>query len=269
MSTSIKSKTLLIFLAVIIIITGGIAIDKIGFLNPIKGGVNKVTSPFQLALSQSGKNVASFFHLLTSVKSISQENQSLQDANATLVSENVKLKEIERENAILRKQLKFKQQTNYRLIEADVINRDPISSIQNLTINKGKKDGIKKELAVTLNGALIGKISEVSDYTSKVLLITDQTSIVNSTIQDSRATGVIKGQLGYGLKMELIPQNTVIKEGDIVITSGLGGILPKGLIIGSIDVVEKADNEIFQTATIKPTINFKNTENVFIILGKE
>ena len=267
MFEKIKSKTILILLIVFLLVISGVVLDKVAFLSPIKDGIIKITSPLQLAFSSAGKSTANFFHLLGSVGSLSQENQELKNANAKLTSANIELTEVKKENFLLRQQLGFKKRTNFRLLEAEVINRNPASSLQFLTLNKGKKDGIKEGLAVTLNGALVGKVSNTNHYTSKVLLITDQTSIVNAFIQESRASGVVKGQLGYGLKMELIPQNKVVKEGDIIITSGLGGILPKGLTIGSVDKVEKAENEIFQTAIIKPTINFKDIEMVFVVLG--
>lgn len=268
MLEKIRSKTILILLIVFLIVIGGIVLDKVAFLSPVKDGVVKITSPLQLAFSTAGKGISNFFHIFGSVGNLNQENQELKNANAKLTSQNIELTEIKKENAILRQQLGFKKKTNFRLLEANVINRNPISALQFLTINKGEKNGVKEGSAVTLNGALVGKISQTDRYTSKVLMITDQTSIVNAFIQESRASGVVKGQLGYGLKMELIPQNKVVNEGDAIITSGLGGILPKGLTIGSVDKAEKAENEIFQTAMIKPTINFKDIEMVFVVLGQ-
>ncbi len=264
---NLKPKTILLLFITLLVIFSGVLLDKTGLLGPVKDITVKMTSPFQIALFRAGQGISNFFDILSSINNLSRENQELKNRNAQLVSENTKLKETKKENNLLKQQLGFKQQSNFRLLQADVINRNPQSALQFLTLDQGEKTGVKPGLAVTFNGALIGIIKETDYYTSKVLLITDQTSIVNAYIQESRASGVIKGQLGYSMKMELIPQNIVVKEGDTVITSGLGGLLPKGIIIGTVDSVDKADNEIFQTAMIKPTVNFKDLESVFIILG--
>lgn len=268
MNSPLHSKTILIITISILILFLGLFLGRVGALGPVKDIAIKITSPFQLALQGAGRGIAGFFNILGSINKLNQENQELKQANAELFSENVLLKELKKENALLRKQLGFKKRTNFKLLDAEVINRNPASPLQYLTLNRGEKDGVKKNLGVTLNGALVGVISDANYYTSTVLLITDQTSIINAYIQESRAGGVVKGQLGYGLKMELIPQDKVVKEGDTIITSALGGLLPKGIIIGTVDKVEKAESEIFQTATIKPTINFKEIETVFVILAQ-
>ncbi len=264
---SVKSKVVFFLLITLLVIMLGVILDKTGLLSPLKDVTLKITSPFQIAFSRAGHGVSNFFGLLGSIKNLSRENQELKNRNAQLVSENTKLKEVKKENSLLRRQLGFQKENNFHLLKAEVINRNPQSAFQFITLDQGEKAGIKEGQAVTFNGALIGIVKETDYYTAKVLLITDQTSIVNAYIQESRASGIVKGQLGYSLKMELIPQNVVVKEGDTIITSGLGGLLPKGLTIGTIDSVDKANNEIFQTALIKPTVSFKDLETVFVILG--
>jgi rod shape-determining protein MreC len=186
-----------------------------------------------------------------------------------LESKNSKLAELEAQNEILRKQLGIGKLNNKKdLIAGQVIGSSPTSFREVLVVDKGRNDGVKKGDSVVSNKFLLGKVEKVYPHSSHIQLITSTDSVVNGLIQETRARGIVKGQIGYGLKMESIPKQAKIEAGQRVITSGLGGGFPKGLIIGYIDETISSEGDIFSSANLTNPINFYDLEIVFILSDK-
>jgi len=174
---------------------------------------------------------------------------------------------MERENDILREQLDYKKYSDHNLLPAFSVGFDPNNILQTVTLNRGKLNGVKSGMAiVAAKGVLVGQIQEVSSTESIGLLITDGNSVIPSKVIDSQVDGIVKGEHGLGLIMDMIPQDKTIKVGDIVVTSDLGGKLPKDIVIGEIEEVLSSDNELFQKARIKSPIDFKEIESLYIVL---
>ncbi|MEZ4636135.1 MAG: rod shape-determining protein MreC [Caldilineaceae bacterium] len=132
-------------------------------------------------------------------------------------------------------------------------------------LDLGRQHGIAVGMPVVNDQGLVGRISEVNESTSKVLLITDADSTVNAILQSSRLTGVITGRPGEDPVMGFIPQGSEVSVGEIVLTSGMGGNFPKGIPIGQVTEVRQRDFDVFQEATIRPTVDFGRLELVMII----
>jgi rod shape-determining protein MreC len=115
----------------------------------------------------------------------------------------------------------------------------------------------------------VGRISQVGPRTSTVQLLTDRDSAVAALLQTSRVTGLVVGQPDGTLHMEYIPQEESIDVGDVVLTSGLGGFMPKGLVIGQVTEVQKMDYELFQTAIVRPAVDFSRLEMALVITAFE
>ncbi|MFA4880480.1 MAG: rod shape-determining protein MreC [Candidatus Doudnabacteria bacterium] len=260
-----RSKSGIILLAMGVI-TLLIFLHYVKVLRPVENAIFVVTAPVERAAFKTVNKIDNFFHLLTAIRDLARENQDLSGENYRLIAENVRLKEIEKENAFLRDQLKFKEKGGVRGIDADVVGRNPDNLIQSLKINRGAQDNVRVGAPVIFGeGFLVGKVIEVFSKTATVLLITDQNSVVNALIIDSRASGNIYGQHGLGLTMEMIPQNEIVQVGDTVITSGLSGELPKGLVIGEIVKVESNSGELFQKAQVRSYVNFSKLEKVLVV----
>lgn len=191
----------------------------------------------------------------------------MKNENNNLLQQNVQLSEAEKENEALRAQLGFQQKSTFKTVPAEVIAKDPTDIQKIFEISVGKKQGIKNGMPVISSGFLIGKISEVHYNTSKVLLITNPNSIINGILQKSRTYGLVYGEIGFGLTMNSIPQGVQINIGDIVVTSGLGGDFPKGLILGKVSGIISKQGEMFQTAKLSSMIDFAKLETVFVIIG--
>jgi rod shape-determining protein MreC len=173
--------------------------------------------------------------------------------------------EINLENVRLNNLLSFKKQSPYKLVAARVIGRSPDSWSSTLIIDKGSFSGIRRGM-VTMNYlGLIGRVIEAGQFTSKILLINDPNLSVSAMVQRSRQEGLVSGTLGSHLIMRYLPKESDIKINDIIITSGLNEIYPKGLLIGSVIDIRNEFSGLSNFAVIKPAINLFSIEEVLIV----
>lgn len=262
---SIRNPNRKAFIA-IFIVTVLIVLHFIGWLRPVENFAIYITSPIFRGGNQATQSVSGFFQFLGSIGDLADENEVLKDKVEKLESENARLTEVERENKALRELSDFSAKEDFVLESAFVVGYDPTSFTEYLTIDKGTERKIEVgDPVVSQSGNLIGRVSEVGWKNAKVLLLTDSSSSVNVVVQDTRASGILKGEHGLGMVMELIPQEEVIKNGDRVVTSGLSGIFPKGLVVGEIEDVTQTENELFQEARIRPFVSFRDIEIAFVL----
>jgi len=235
---------------------------------PAKDAFLFISKPFLFVFEKSGSLLISsplnFLETIWDVRNLASKNEQLTKEVARLESEKAELVETKRENELLKKQLGFAQENKQlKLIPASIIGRAP--DLQYLILNQGSMDGVKLDQVVISEGLLVGKIVEVNFSTSKVFLVTNPTSAVPALTQESRAAGLVRGELGYGLLIEDLPKDINLQKGENVITSGLGGDYPKGLLIGKIEEVVSSPADIFQKASLKPLLDFSKLEMVFVI----
>lgn len=256
-----------VFLILIASIIFIIFLNLIGILPPLNNLARKVFSPINKGASSVGKKIGGFFDFFKQIKNLSKENKNLEEKVKNLLVDNVKLKKIEKENEILREQLDYQKYSEHKLLPAFIFGFNPNNLLQTINLNRGEKDGVKKGMAiVVLKGVLVGQIKEANYSDSSGLLITDGNSVIPAKILDSEADGIVKGEHGLGLIIDMIPQDKIIKKGDIVITSDLGGKLPKDFVIGEIEEILSSENELFQKARIKSPVNFKELESVYVVI---
>jgi rod shape-determining protein MreC len=216
-----------------------------------------------------GLGIGGAFQRIGEIKDLRQEKDQLSVEVRALIEENSRLKEMEYENRVLREQLGLTQKkAKYNLLATEIIGREVGGFLDMVLIDRGSQDGLAKNDPVVSGQFLIGRIKEVYSQTAQVQFITAVDSIINGKLQDSRANGLVKGGIGYSLEMESIPKNTKIKPDELVITSGLGRSLPKGLIIGRVEEVTSGQGDIFKKASLVAPVNFNSLEIVFVIKGQ-
>lgn len=242
-----------------------IVVGRVGGLKPVTVTLDYLTAPIRDGLRGVGSHLGGLDSDLIGVRHLQSDNARLQQQVADLRQEVAQDTEIKQQNTILRSQLQIGGGVTSHLVAADVIGYQPDNFRQFLTISRGSNDGLKTGQAVVAAGELVGVLSDVSRTTAKVFLVTDPNFKTNGIDQASRATGTVQGQLGTGLEMTKIAQGDAVAPGDTVITSGLGGDLPKGIIIGQIQSVDQRDNQVFQTAQINTQINIAKLELVFVV----
>lgn len=258
-----KNKKILLILAVLLLLI------FLNFFWPTLFGsfFSKITTPFQTAFNIGSQKIYDFSKTLFSLPSLSRDNKILKEENLELTLEIIKFKEKALENEALKAQLDQELERGIKLLMARVVGWEPQNLGRYILINKGLEKGVRVGMPVVDKaGCLVGKVSKVFSNTSQVLLITDPTSSVNALIQESRASGIVKGKYGLGLFMDLIPQDEEISENYVVITSGLGGQFPQGIFIGKVNRIVEQETEIFKKAWIKPAVDFNHLEIIFVML---
>lgn len=176
-------------------------------------------------------------------------------------------REIYLENKRLKEILSFKQKAPYRVIAARVISRSPENWSSMIVVDKGEYSGIKRGAVVINYLGLVGRVSEITKSSSKVTLINDPNLGVSGIAQRSRQEGLISGTLGNSLIMKYLPRDSDIKVSDIVVTSGLTGVYPKGLLIGTVIDVADEFSGLSCYAVIKPAVDLSNLEEVLVIVS--
>lgn len=258
-----KKNNLIIFVIIILALFGFIFYPWV--ILPLKNFSQNIFLPVSLVLAQSSNSLQNYFSKISSISKLNQENNQLSQNNLELKAKLAQSEELKHENEILRKELNFLKDKNIEnLIPAQIIAYSPNAYVRSIKLNKGSKDGVKKNQAVISSGFLVGIITEVYNDNSDVLFITGSTSLIPIVLQNSRATGLLQGGL-KGLIVREIPLDSNIEKGEMVLTSGLGGDLPNSVPIGKVTKIISAESEIFQKVQIESPIQFNNLEIVFIM----
>jgi len=194
-----------------------------------------------------------------------KENERLRRENRRLKSALDEVEEIRLSNRRLRDLLDFKERMKLPAIPAQIIAEDATSWFRTVMIDKGAADGVREEMPVVAAQGVVGRVIKISERQARVLLITDASSAVAALVQRNRTRGVVRGQ-GDSMIMEFALRLQDIAEGDRVVTSGTGGVFPKGLPLGTVRKVEKGDFGLFQSVEIAPLVDFGRLEEVMVLL---
>jgi rod shape-determining protein MreC len=196
---------------------------------------------------------------------VHQENQDLKRTVSALREENNRLKEALLTEERLEKLSYLQSQYSSVSRVAQIFARDPSSWFKTVLVNKGEKDGVAKDMAVVTSEGVVGRVIEVSLHTAKVLLITDPNSAMDVIVQRSRTQGIMEGKVEEVCVLKYVQKNEDVQVGDKLITSGLGGIFPKGLMTGTVTKVERKRPGIFQYIEVTPSVDFSRLEEVLIL----
>ncbi|MBF0229717.1 MAG: rod shape-determining protein MreC [Desulfamplus sp.] len=232
--------------------------------NGVKRIAISLISPFQMAVSASFRWCADIWYIYFASVSAGEENIELKRQLAIAMASQNRCKELELENSRLRRFIDFDDVSDHVFIAAKVIGRDPSPWFQTLMINKGGRDGIVKGLPVLVSEGVVGKTVEVSEKFSRVLLITDRNSAVDALVQSSRARGIVQGNNTDRCLFKYALRKDEIMQGDIIISSGLDQVFPKGLRIGEVLEIKKDNSDLFQMIFIKTFVDFDKLEEVLV-----
>jgi rod shape-determining protein MreC len=259
-----RSNRTVFFIVCMLLCAGLIVASSAGLLAPVESVIatplNAVSGFFNRAALVMTNAVAD----LAEFQSLQQRNAELEAALARFQSELVELREIASDYRRLANLLNYTTTTiGQEFVTAEVIavQQDVLRTI---TINRGARDGISVGMPVVTELGLVGRVIGVQANASRVLLITDPGSAVSARLQTTRAEGTVRGQISGNLEMTFIPLGEQVQNGDLVITSGLGGNLPPDLLIGQV-TSSRAGESVYQTAQIRSLINFDTLEFVLVI----
>ncbi len=203
----------------------------------------------------------SYFFLL----GVQEENKALRRQISELRQRNIRLQEL----MLAEERLKKLEALHLKSgIVARIVGRDPSSWFKSLLVDKGEKAGVSKDMVAIGADGLVGRVIDVSAQTAKILIITDPNSAVDVLIQRSRVQGILEGNVEDYCIMKYVPKAEDIQIGDKVLTSGIGGIFPKGLMIGTVRQVDKKRAGIFQYVEVTPAVDFAKLEELLIVHGE-
>jgi len=269
-----KSRWALVLVAVIavLLIARNTGLDR-AELTPVERWLRDLLAPLQGGATTVLDGAETAAGLTVSRSQLLAENQALRQENAQLTEKISRLQEMEVENVRLRGLLNMKSSLGgqWQTVTARVIARDPGNWYQNLTINRGSSDGLLQGMPVINQDGLVGQITAVSSNTAEVLLILDKDGAVSALNQLSRTPGVVEGvdnPRGF-LRMIHVPQDAVLRENEIIISSGLGGVFPPGLRIGYVVSVQAEANGLMQEAIIRPFVDFERLEEVLVLISSQ
>ena len=225
----------------------------------------EIMSPFQKAVTYSTEALGDIIDSYVLLVNLKRENVALRRMVGKLREENNFLREKAIASERLRNLLRFSKKIPRPMLPVQIIGIDPSSWFRTIVIDKGTKHGVNRGMAVVSPEGIVGHVLQASPHCAKVLLIIDFNSSVDAIIQRSRAKGLVEGNGENLCRLKYAPRTHDIQLGDRVVTSGLGGRYPKGLMIGKISKVKKKSYGLFQHAEIIPSVNFTKLEEVFII----
>ncbi len=229
----------------------------------------EILSPFQKLYYSSVRAVRDLAKNYVFLVHLREKNEELSRRVVELERQNAELAEMAIANERLRRLLDFKEKIPKPTLPAELIGEDASSWFQTITINQGKIDGVRKGMVVVAAEGLVGHVIHTSRDVSKVLLITDYNSSVDAIGQVSRARGIVQGKEGNRCDLNYVSRRDDVAMGERVITSGLGGRFPKGLIVGTVSTVEKNPYGVFQKVEVTPAVDFRKLEEVFVILDHD
>jgi rod shape-determining protein MreC len=251
-----------------------VILNQLGYLSPVRALVQSALVPLLRPMTLATQEFAAWTAQTDNLQALQAKNDELETLNNKLMVENVRLREVERENELFRQLLNYtRTNPQFAYQTTSVIGRsigvDPTNLIYFVFVDIGARDGIAKGMPVITDRGLVGRVTAVGPNSAQVLLLIDPASSVNVLVQNSRATGVVRGNIDGTLLMERIPQSDRVNPGDIILTSGLGGNFPDKLVVGQVTEVIQRDQDMFQSARIRPTVDFGKLETMLILTSFE
>ena len=222
----------------------------------------------QARLAEAGRSLREAVGAPFRINGILKENDRLRSENAALAVEVSRLTTVQEENDGLQKLLGYAKKQKNPPVVARILARTPEAGTHTILLDRGTADGLAVDMPVVSgDGVLVGKIFKVERASAIALLLTDTRSRVGASTQNSaRTQGIIQGDRGLSLEMRLIPQNEEITTGDMIITSGIEPLTPRGLLIGRISDVQTQEKSPFKTAIISQPISLDRLDVVAIPL---
>ena len=266
-----RHKALMLFIVFTLFCFISLSIQSSRVTNVVEGAGNMVIFPFQKLYHTIQTNISLLWSGFSQLRNVQEELEKTRARLQYYESITEEVEEIKRENQQLRNLLGLKERLPYDSVLATIISKDPDNWFRTIIINRGSSDGIKVNMPVVAffgdEKAIIGKIIEVRGSISRILPIISPDLKIGVVFQESRYPGLLSGYSAIGKMciVDYVDKTATIKAGDIVITSGQGGVFPQGLLVGVAIRSFPSESGAFQRVLVKPYINFDLIENVIVI----
>lgn len=255
-------------LALTFVISGVLLLALGGYLTPL---TQRLLPPLIRVQSWFAERYNAIYDFVTAPRDMAQlrqQNIQLQAEIARLQGQVLDLQQQLAETRVLSALLDFARanpQNEY--VAASVIGRDPSPFLHYVLINRGSDDGLRRGMPVVTQQGLVGRVAAVTSSAARVQLITDPATFINVRIQPSNADAALTGSVTGEVFLDLIPLDASVLEGDLVVTSGLGGNYLPNILIGQVTGVRKREQDLFQSASVQPVVDFERLQVVLIIVN--
>ena len=226
-----------------------------------------VVSPIQNLTTYTLDSAKNFVDHYLLVAEVSEENNKLKQEIDKLIRQNNELREELRQKGRVDALMKYQEERQLKSVVARVIGQDATQWARVVFINKGTQDGVKENLAVVTSAGIVGHVIQAGLNTSKVMLVVDGRSSVDALFSYDRVSGIVVGTGMEFCEMKYVPITAEVNVGDQIISSGLGGVYPKGLVVGTVISITKATQGLFQEISIAPSADFGRLEEVLVLLS--
>lgn len=265
-----RYRTLIIACLLVLLSLVGLTLSA-GRERPLSGPEKvllEILAPAQKAVMGAIEAVTGLGRRYVFLLDTEEENIQLRQDLSHLRQQLVLYQEAHLANQRLRRLLEFKERTDLPMVAAEVVGLDPSGWFSTVILDKGEKDGLKWGMAVLNADGVVGRIVEVGYHHSKVLLVIDRNFSVDALVQRSRARGILSGGPKGVCHLQFVNRNADVKDGDLIVTSGLTGAFPKGIILGRVSAVDPAESDrgLFQMLEVVPAVDFDRLEEVLIVL---
>ncbi len=224
-----------------------------------------IVSPFIKTTSAIIRGVTGTWRDYVDLRGLREENKRLQLETITLKRRIDQLQEQALETQRLQRLLAMREASRADFLTARVVGKDATNWFKTILLDSGSLQGLRRNQPVLGPDGLVGRIVDVTLNTARVQLLTDPVSTVGGLIQRTRVTGIVTGSLGAGARMSYLPLMADVAVGDEIVTSGMGGVFPKGILIGRITSVERRSGALFQEATLQSAVDLSRLEEVLIL----
>jgi rod shape-determining protein MreC len=225
----------------------------------------EVVRPLLFSSNLVADGASGIYHDYLDLVGVGRENRRLKAQIARLQGNRSRMVELELENRRLTDLLELKEVLGLSAVAADVIGSDATGLARTLVIGRGASGGLKSNMAVISNEGVVGRLLAVSPNAAKVLRIDDHNAAVDVFDQRSRARGIVAGVVDNGMVMKYVERIEDVQAGDPIVTSGLDGIFPRGLLIGHVSQVKRGGPGLFLTVEVTPAVNFGRLEQVMVL----
>lgn len=253
-------------IAIVIIAVGLLLLALGGYLGPLFITVSKPVILAQEWLSSRYVAVYQILNISQDENELRARNIQLENEVDQLQSEIISLQQEISDSQGLEALLGYASKNpQYQPMAASIIGIDPSPFLKYVIIDQGSDSGVRNGMPVITQAGLVGRIDSVIAGASRVQLITDPGAIVNVKLQTQKIDAQLVGSITGELNLEMVPQDTILQTGDVILTSGLGGTFPKDILIGQVVSIRKLENDLFQSATIQSIVDFSQLQAVLII----
>jgi len=249
-----------------LVIVGILVLSISGLLNQIIGKAIDPLVSIQTWFSSRAQAMVEFFTVPRDVESLRTENAALKNQVSLLQSELLEARQQLTETDILYALLDYaRAKPENKYVAASVIGRDPSPFVKYIIINHGSDDGIQKGMPVVTQQGLVGTVDAVTASAARVQLVTDPGSVINIRLEEAKTDAQVTGTVTGEVMLEMVNPGVELREGDLILTSGLGGVYPSDILIGQVLSTIQEESALFQGATVQPVVDFVNLRAVLII----